>query len=126
MFRYDPFLLPATAFVSSQAEHRTQFIYVVQTTPAQEQAIRRSLETQNQTKLPNVKKHPIDGYRDNCATRTSDALKAGGVDVARTHTPNQVANQMEKLVSHDKATATAIAPKADVRHIPLLKELNPK
>ncbi|MEY2493509.1 MAG: hypothetical protein QOJ45_1, partial [Verrucomicrobiota bacterium] len=116
----------ATGFVSSQSEHRTQFVYTVATTPGQEQAIRQSLDAQNKAQLPDVKKDPVGGYKDNCATRTSEALKAGGIDIGKAHTPNQVASKMEKLVSQDKAKATTVPTKANIENYPKLKELDPR
>jgi len=59
-----------TDFLNRQATYRDSTVYILNTTPEQEKAINDYLRKQ--------KGKPINKYPDNCATRTSDALKAGG------------------------------------------------
>ena len=59
-----------TDYLNKQATYRDTTLYVLNTTPSQEQAINDYLKTQ--------KGKPINLYPDNCAHRTSAALNAGG------------------------------------------------
>jgi RHS repeat-associated protein len=60
-----------TDYLNNQATYRDTTLYVLNTTPSQEQAINNYLNTQ--------KGKPINSFPDNCAHRTSAALDAGGV-----------------------------------------------
>jgi uncharacterized protein RhaS with RHS repeats len=112
-------------FVASQSEHRTQFVYVLPTDAKQESAIRQKLDNQNQKALPDAQNHPINAYHDNCATRTSDALQAGGIDIGKQHTPNDIANKMEERVRDGKATPDVIAPKTSEENLGKLRQFDP-
>ncbi len=90
-------------FIADQAEHRQQIIYRISTSPAQEQAMRRALDAAQNKRLPNLKEHPIDAYKDNCSTRVRDALKAGGQDVGNVHTPGQLARALERKANEGAA-----------------------
>ena len=59
-----------TDFLNNQATYRDGTVYILNTTPEQEQAILDYLKKQKGKKLGR--------YPDNCAHRTSEALKAGG------------------------------------------------
>lgn len=60
-----------TDFLNKQATYRDSIVYILNTTPGQEQAMIDYLKKQ--------KDKPLQKYPDNCARRTTDALKAGGV-----------------------------------------------
>jgi uncharacterized protein RhaS with RHS repeats len=60
-----------TAYLNNQATYRDNTVYILNTTPEQEKAINDYLKTK--------KGKPINKYPDNCAHRTTDALKAGEV-----------------------------------------------
>jgi RHS repeat-associated protein len=60
-----------TEFLNNQATYRNSTVYILNTTPQQEQAMIDYLNKQ--------KGKPLHDYPDNCAHRTSGALNAGGV-----------------------------------------------
>jgi RHS repeat-associated protein len=60
-----------TDYLNNQATYRDSAVYILDTTPEQEKAINDYLKTK--------KGKPINKYPDNCARRTTDAMKAGGV-----------------------------------------------
>ncbi len=59
-----------TDFLNKQATYRDSTVYILNTTPEQEKAMMDYLKKQ--------KGKPINKYPDNCAHRTTEALKAGG------------------------------------------------
>jgi hypothetical protein len=70
-----------TAYLNDEALRRDSTVYILNTTPEQEQAMIAYL------KKP--KRKPLPRYPDNCAYRTTEALKAGGVAPAGlTHMPH--------------------------------------
>jgi hypothetical protein len=62
--------------LNDQAAYRGGTVYVLNTTPQQEQAMLDYLNSQ--------KKNPINKYPDNCANRTTSALSAGGINLTQT------------------------------------------
>jgi hypothetical protein len=64
-----------TDFLNWQATYRDSTLYVLNTTPSQEQKILDYLKKQS----PNIEKYP-----DNCANRVINALGAGGIDLTET------------------------------------------
>ncbi len=65
-----------TDFLNNQATYRDSTLYILNTTPQQEQAMINYLKSQ-------VGK-PLQKYPDNCANRTTTALSAGGIDLTQT------------------------------------------
>jgi RHS repeat-associated protein len=59
-----------TDFLKKQAGYRDSTVYILNTTPEQEKAMMDYLKKQS----PDIQKYP-----DNCAHRTTEAMKAGGV-----------------------------------------------
>ncbi|NTB05767.1 RHS repeat-associated core domain-containing protein, partial [Agrobacterium tumefaciens] len=69
----------ASAYLTSQSSYRTTGVIIVKTTPAQEAAMIKSLSEAAKTPLPTTSEGVAAMLNDNCATRTGDALIAGGV-----------------------------------------------
>jgi RHS repeat-associated protein len=67
-----------SSYLTAQSAYRTTGVIIIQTTPAQEAAMIKSLSASN-TPLPGTKDGVAAMLNDNCATRTADALTAGGV-----------------------------------------------
>ena len=65
-----------TDFLNNQATYRNSTLYVLNTTPQQEQAMIDYLKSQEGK--------PLQKYPDNCANRTTSALSAGGLDLTQT------------------------------------------
>ena len=114
-----------TAFLGEQAGHRGTTVYILHTTPQQEAAMKKSFEAAAaKNALPNVLRHPGDAYKDNCATRVSDALKAGGQDVGNSHTPGQLQHQLEQKVNNGEATRVPIFQNSKPEIPPILKKFD--
>src|SRR2546430_9302806 len=75
--------------------------------------MRQSLEANKNKPLPNAFKHPVDAYCDNCATRVRDALKAGGHDIGKANTPDQLAKALEIQAKDGKADKVGIPAKSN-------------
>jgi RHS repeat-associated protein len=88
--------ISAKNFVARESDHREQRAFIIHSSAKEEAAMRQSLEGSKNKPLPDALKHPIKAYCDNCATRVRDALQAGGHDVGKVNTPNQLANALEK------------------------------
>ena len=67
-----------TAYLNGQGKYRNSEIYILNTTPEQEQAMLDWLKKQS----PNINKWP-----DNCASRVNGALEAGGVRLYKPEGP---------------------------------------
>jgi len=81
-------------YMNSQAAYRDSMVYVLPTTPEQEKAINDYLNGLTD-KLPKV---PGKDSGDNCASRTSEALKKAGLDVGENGTPAELQRALEKMV----------------------------
>lgn len=69
-------------YLAQQAAYRDSTAYILDTTAAQENAMRQYLRSLPAS-IPNVREDPIDGMNDNCAVRTGNALRrVGFVDPA--------------------------------------------
>lgn len=93
---------PASSFsdyLAKQAGYRDSMVYVLPTTPEQEQLINDHLSPLKDN-LPAV---PGKDSSDNCAARTSDALKKAGLDVGENGTPAELQRALEKMVSDGSA-----------------------
>jgi RHS repeat-associated protein len=97
-----------TGFLSDQSGHRETKVYILHTTPAQEAAIKKNFEESAKKGLPNVLRHPIDGHNDNCATRVSDALRAGGQNIGHPKFPGQLHHILEQKVRDGSATKVVV------------------
>jgi RHS repeat-associated protein len=114
-----------TRFLGEQQLHRGTTVYVVRTTPEQDKAIAKEAATQHANgELPNVFKHPIDAYKNNCATRVSEAAKAGGVDLGHPRTPGQLQHRLEQKVNKGEATTIPIPQKLKPNVPPILKQFD--
>ncbi len=114
-----------TRFLAEQQLHRGTTVYIVRTTPEQDKAVAKEAAAQHaKGELPNIFKHPIDAYKDNCATRVSEAARAGGLDLGHTHWPGQLQHQLEQKVNKGQATAIAIPQKLKPNVPPTLTQFN--
>jgi len=86
-------------YLNEQAGYRDSMIYVLPTNPEQEKAINDYLNSLEDD-LPPV---PSEDSRDNCASRTSDALTKAGMDVGSNPTPAQLQRALEKMVKDGNA-----------------------
>jgi hypothetical protein len=92
-----------TDYVQSQIPRRNSGVFIIPTTPEQEQAMKDYLNGLKDN-MPNPRKDPVDAMGDNCSRRTEAALRAGGIPVAFSPTPKDLVNQMQKLVRAGRAT----------------------
>ena len=69
-----------TDYLTSQATYRDTTVYVLKTTPEQEMKMRDEILKYRSTPLPNPLKDPWGALHDTCATRTQNALEAGGIN----------------------------------------------
>jgi RHS repeat-associated protein len=70
-----PFGSSLTDYLNQQGTYRSSTVYILNTTPQQEQAIINYLKQQTGK--------PIEPYPDNCAARVNGALKAGGIELTK-------------------------------------------
>ena len=105
--------ISAKNFITRESEHRTQRAFIIRTTAEQEAAIRKSLETRRDKPLPNVYRHPVDAYNDNCSTRVRDALNAGDQKIGNAHFPGSLANALEKEAKEGKVEKVTIPAKSN-------------
>jgi RHS repeat-associated protein len=89
-----------TDFLAKQSSYRDSMLYVLPTTPEQEQAMKDYLKRLPR-ELPDV---PSKDSSDNCASRTNDALRKGGIDLGATPLPASTQRGLEDLVSQGQAT----------------------
>ncbi|HEL4105937.1 TPA: RHS repeat protein [Stenotrophomonas maltophilia] len=68
-----------TDYLNKQSEYRTSTLITIKTSPEQEARMIAQLETKRGIRLPNPKSEPVKAWGDTCATRTQDALTAGGI-----------------------------------------------
>jgi len=114
-----------TRFLAEQQLHRGTTVYIVRTTPEQDKAIAKGAAAQHaKGELPNIFKHPIDAYKDNCATRVSEAARTGGVDFGNPHSPGQLQHQLEQKVNKGEATSIPIQQKLKPNVPPILKQFD--
>jgi RHS repeat-associated protein len=85
-----------TSYLASQAMKRDTLLFTVRTTVEQEQKINAYFDS-----LANVKS---GNFADNCATRTSEALRAAGLDIKKTHTPQSVYEQAKRVLGGTQST----------------------
>ena len=85
-----------TSYLASQAKLRDTLLFTVRTTAEQEQKINAYLDSR-----ANVRS---DEYADNCAARTSEALRAAGLDIQKTHTPQSVFEQSKRVLGGTQST----------------------
>jgi RHS repeat-associated protein len=79
-----------TDYLAAQAGIRNTLLFTVRTTAEQEQKINAYFDS-----LANVR---AGSFADNCAERTSEALKAAGLAIQRTHTPQSVFEQAKRVL----------------------------
>jgi hypothetical protein len=113
-----------TDFLKDQSLYRNTTVYILPTTPEEEKAIRAYLDSIRTKNMPDAQSHPIDGSKDNCAVRTKDSLKVGGIDLGDISTPKGLQDALEKLVKAGKATVAPI-PKNAPYMPPFLQTFNP-
>jgi hypothetical protein len=107
-------------FLQSQSSKRTQYLYDIPTTPAQDQAALSYLNSQ---------KDDI-GKLDNCADRTYHALKAAGIPGSLFGSngygafPDDIEKLMNRLTSMGGATAITIPQLSP--NIPSFPSFNPR
>jgi hypothetical protein len=82
-----PIASSLTEYLAREAPRRYTILTILNTTPDQEQRMVEFLQT-----LVNVS---LQTYPDNCASRTSDALDAGGLPVINTGFPDDLRVQAE-------------------------------
>jgi RHS repeat-associated protein len=92
-----------SAYLASQAGYRNSVVYVIPTTKDQENRIQESLNGRKGD-LPNVKKDPVAASKDNCSTRSSEALEAGDVKVGNNSLPAELQRKLDNMVSKGEAT----------------------
>jgi hypothetical protein len=116
-----------TTFLADQSGHRFTNVYILKTTSAQEAAMKRSLENSaKKGSLPNIFKDPAGAHNDNCATRTADALRAGGQKIGHPKTPAQLQYKLDQKVQDGSATRILI-PQQQTPAIPAgLKDFDRK
>ncbi|HEM7891977.1 MULTISPECIES: RHS repeat-associated core domain-containing protein [Burkholderia] len=68
-----------TDYLEKQAKYRDTTVYTIKTTPQQEAEMLEKIQEYRNTPLPDPMKSPSAAARDTCATRTQNALEAGGV-----------------------------------------------
>ncbi len=61
-----------------QATYRDTTAYMLNTTPEQEKKMQAEI-VKHDAQLPNPRTNPINAWNDTCATRTQNALEAGGI-----------------------------------------------
>lgn len=94
-----------TSFLGDQSAHRWTAVYILKTTPAQEAAMKKNLEgSREKGRLPDIFKDPAGASKDNCATRTADALREGGQNAGRPKTPGALQDKLEQKVQDGTAT----------------------
>lgn len=69
-----------TDYLNSQAQYRDSTAYVLKTTPEQEAQMLNEILKYRKTPLPDPRKDPWGAANDTCATRTQNALEAGGIN----------------------------------------------
>lgn len=62
------------------------------------------MNDQIKERLPDAKKEPVEASRDNCTTRTSQALEDGGVKVGHNNFPAQLQRKLDDMVKKGEAT----------------------
>jgi len=80
-----------TDFLDWQSTYRDSTLYVLNTTPSQEQAMLDYLKTQS----PNIEKYP-----DNCANRVINALGAGGINLTETSLVSPIGFPMAQRIDN--------------------------
>lgn len=85
--------------MNKQAGRRDSMVYVLPTTPEQEKTINDYLNSLKDD-LPSV---PSEDSRDNCASRTNNALNKAGLNVGNNQTPAQLQRALEKMVKDGNA-----------------------
>ncbi|SFQ34783.1 RHS repeat-associated core domain-containing protein [Variovorax sp. 770b2] len=68
-----------TDYLASQAGYRDSTAYIIKTTPEQEAKMLKEILKYRSTPLPDPRKDPWGSANDTCATRTQNALEAGGI-----------------------------------------------
>lgn len=89
-----------TDFLAKQSSYRDNMLYVLPTTPEQERAMKDYLNRLPH-ELPDV---PSKDSSDNCASRTNDALKKGGIDLGATPLPASTQRGLEDLIRRGQGT----------------------
>lgn len=68
-----------TGYLGKQAAYRDTTVYTLNTTPDQENKMQAEIMKYEKTPLPNPRTNLKGAWNDTCATRTQNALEAGGV-----------------------------------------------
>ena len=68
-----------TDYIARQAQYRSSVLYILQTTPQQESQMKDEIMKYENITLPDPFQDPIGAWNDTCATRTQNALNAGGI-----------------------------------------------
>lgn len=68
-----------TGYLDQQAAYRDTTVYTLNTTPEQENKMRAEIMKYDKKPLPDPRTNLKGAWNDNCATRTQNALGAGGV-----------------------------------------------
>ena|ERR1700730_11637132 len=111
-----------TGFLAEQQLHRGTTVYIMKTKAEQDRAVTNQAAAQRaKGELPNLFKHPIDAFKDNCATRVSEAAKAGGVNLGNPHMPGELQHQLEQKVNKGEAIRIPLPQKAKPDIPPILK-----
>ena len=76
-----------TEYLKREAPKRDTYIQIFNTTPEEEKKIQEYFD-----KYPD--RNGVEAWPDNCASRTSEALKEGGIQTLNTGFPYDLANQL--------------------------------
>ena len=106
-----------TDYLSQQAQVRGQSLYVIKTTPAQDEIVADFMR-----KLATTR---VNKYPDNCANRVNNALKTAGIDLNAGNVPASTQRALDSLVGQGQVT-TAPLPQGSTYIPPFLQEFNPK
>jgi len=106
-----------TDYMKDQATRRNTSVYILHTTPAQEQAIRDYMDS--------MAKKSVNKYPDNCVNRVRNALSAAGIATGGTNIPASLQRSMEEMVHNGTAT-TAPIPQGGTVPPGLSQEFDPK
>jgi len=68
-----------TDYAAKQAQYRSSVLYILRTTPQQESQMKDEIMKYENINLPAPSRNPIGAWNDTCATRTQNALEAGGI-----------------------------------------------
>ena len=102
-----------TDYLSSQSSYRNSIVYVLPTTPEQEQSIKKYLESLEDKPLPDPYEDLKGAWKDNCVTRSNDALKEGGLDLGNNNIPAELQRKLERMVKGGEATKFLVPQGSD-------------